>query len=143
MTSERTGAAAPLNWAAIAAAAAANWVLSVAWYAMFGARWAQLTGTPPEWAFELDKVILGLGFNFLMALGVAVVLRADGRAGAAAGARWGLLLLVLLVLPAHSGKWTWQDKPLLLAIDTGGHLISLVASGFILGAWGPARRGRP
>jgi hypothetical protein len=35
----------------------------------------------------------------------------------------------------HSGKWTWQDEPLLLAIDTGGHLLCLVAMGAILGAW--------
>ena len=116
-------------------AAFANWALSVAWYSVFGEKWAALTGTPPEWEFELDKVVIGLFFNFLMALGVAVGLRAAQDEGAAAGVRWGLLLTTLLVVPAHSGKWTWQDKPLLLAIDTGEHLISLVASGLIIGAW--------
>jgi hypothetical protein len=121
----------------------ANWAVSVAWYSAFGLKWAELTGTPPEWEFEADKVIIGLVFNFLMALGLALVLRASGESGAAAGMKWGLLLALLMVLPAHSGKWTWQDKPLLLAIDTGGHLVSLLASGLILGAWrGPGSGGR-
>jgi hypothetical protein len=124
-----------INKMAVAAATIANWALSVAWYATFGTTWAQLTGAPPAWEFVLDKVIIGLGFNFLMALGVAVVLRAAGQYGAAQGAMWGLLLTALFVLPAHSGKWTWQDRPLLLAIDTGAHLLSLVASGVIIGAW--------
>jgi hypothetical protein len=123
---------------AVAAATLASWALSVAFYAIFGKTWAELTGTSPEWNVEVDKVILGLGFNALMALGVAVVLRASQRQGAAQGALWGVLLTALFVLPAHSGKWTWQDKPLLLAIDTGGHLLSLVASGLIIGAF--ARR---
>ena len=120
---------------AVAAATVANWLLSVAWYTVFGRTWAELTGTPPEWEFELDKVVIGLGFNFLMALGVALVLRGTRDRGALQGALWGVLLTALFVLPAHSGKWTWQDKPLLLAIDTGGHLISLVASGLIIGGW--------
>ncbi len=105
----------------------------MAWYSVFGEKWAALTGTSPEWEFELDKVVIGLFFNFLMALAVAVVLRAARGEGAAAGVRWGLVLTALLVLPAHSGKWTWQEKPMLLGIDTGGHLISLVASGLIIG----------
>ena len=128
---------------AVAAATVANWMLSLAWYSVFGRTWAELTGTPPTWEFELDKMIIGLCFNFLMALGVALVLRATRNEGALRGALWGVLLTALLVLPAHSGKWTWQDKPLLLVIDTGGHLISLVASGLIIGAWTMKRNGTP
>lgn len=120
---------------AVATATLASWALSVGWYAVFGKAWAELTGTSPEWKVEVDKVIIGLGFNALMALGVAVVLRAARRQGADQGALWGLLLTLLFVLPAHSGKWTWQDKPILLLIDTGGHALSLVASGLIIGAW--------
>ncbi len=86
-------------------------------------------------------MIIGLCFNGLMALGMALVLRAAGGHGALQGAMWGLILTVLFVLPAHSGKWTWQDKPLLLALDTGGHLLSLVASGLIIGGW-PNRAAR-
>src|SRR5688572_18785978 len=107
-----------INKKGVALATLVNWALSVAWYSVFGKKWAELTNTPPVWKFELDKVIIGLGFNFLMALGIAVVLRASKRAGAAQGALWGTLLAALFVLPAHSGKWTWQDKPLLLAIDS-------------------------
>ncbi len=124
---------------AVAIAGFANWAISVAWYATFGETWARLVSRAPEWEFEPAKVVLGLCFNVLMALGVAVVLRATGRAGAMQGALWGLVLAVLVVFPAHSGKWTWEDKPLLLAIDAGAHLISLVASGMIVGAW--SRRG--
>lgn len=124
-----------LNKKAVVVATFANWALSVAWYATFGKTWAQLAGVPPEWKFEFGKVIIGLGFNGLMAVGMAVVLRAARSSGAGQGAMWGFLLTALFVLPAHSGKWTWQDKPLLLAIDTGGHLLSMVASGLIIGAW--------
>jgi hypothetical protein len=77
-----------------------------------------------------------------MALGVAVVLHAARRNGVAQGALWGLVLAALLVLPAHSGKWTWQDKPLLLAIDMGGHLLSLIASGSIIGVLSGRRSAR-
>jgi len=77
-----------------------------------------------------------------MALGLALVLQASGQSGAAAGMKWGLLLGLLIVLPAHSGKWTWQDKPMLLAIDTGGHLLSLLASGLILGSWAAPGSGK-
>ncbi len=124
-----------ISYEAVGTATSANWALSVAWYSVFGENWAALTGTTPQWEFELDKVIIGLCFNFLLALGVAIVLQASREEGAVAGARSGLVVTALIVLPAHSGKWTWQDKPLLLAIDTGGHLISLIASGLIIGVW--------
>ena len=64
------------------------------------------------------------------------------RHGAAQGVLWGVLLTALLILPAHSGKWTWQDKPLLLAIDTGAHLLSLMVSGLIIGVWSARQSGR-
>jgi len=131
-----------IHYRAVFAAMLANWVVSVAWYSVFGLKWAELTGTPPEWEFEADKVVIGLVFNLLMALGLALVLRASGESGPGAGVKWGLLLALLLVLPTHSGKWTWQDKPLLLAIDTGGHLLSLLASGLILGAWVAPQNGK-
>lgn len=137
-------AAPPLHGKAIALATFANWALSVAWYSVLGAKWAELNDRPPVWGFELDKVLLGVFFNFLMALGAAVVLRGVGSRGVAAGVRWGLVIAVLLFLPAHSGKWTWLDKPLLLAIDIGGHLVSLLASCMILSAWrAPAKVERP
>ena len=122
----------------VVAATFANWIISVVWYSIFGKTWAALTGTPPEWEVELYKVLMGLFFNFLMALGVAVVLKAAGRHDALEGVKWGLFVALLLMLPAHSGKWTWQEKPLLLAIDMGGHLLSLLASGIIIGAWSGA-----
>lgn len=130
----------PLYGRAIALATFVNWALSVAWYSVFGATWAELNGRPPVWDFELHKVVLGVLFNGLMALGAAIVLRASGSQGAFAGARWGLVLGLLLFLPAHSGKWTWLDQPLLLAIDAGGHLVCLLASCVILSAWRPAGR---
>src|SRR5687768_2184917 len=88
-----------INKIAVAVATVANWALSVAWYATFGTTWAELTGTPPEWEFRLDKVLIGLGFNFLMALGVAVVLRATQRSGATHGALWGSSLPRCLCCP--------------------------------------------
>ncbi len=124
-----------INFKAVAVATFANWAISVAWYSVFGRTWARLVGVPPEWEFELDEVIIGICFNGLMALGVAVVLQATRSHGAGRGALWGLVLAALFVLPAHSGKWTWQDQPLLLAIDMGAHALSLVASGLIVGAW--------
>lgn len=126
---------------ALVGATFANWALSIAWYAVFGKTWAALTNTPPEWTFDPGKAVIGLCFNFLMALGVFVVLRSAGTRGAAGGALWAVVLTLLFVLPVHSGKWTWQDKPLLLAIDSGGHFISLVASGIIFGL-ASARRAR-
>ena len=121
------------RWGAVAAAALASWAVSVAWYMVFGTTWAELVALPTEWEFEIGTVLLGLFFNAVLALGVAVVLRAAGARGAAAGARWGLALALLLLVPAHAGKWVWQDKPLLFAIDAGGHVLCLLAAGAILG----------
>ena len=125
---------------AVAAAAFVSWAISVGWYGVFGRTWAALVNRPPVWTFEPSKVVLGLGFNALLALGVAVVLRSARERGAARGAMWGAALTLFFMLPAHSGKWTWQDKPLLLVIDTGAHLLSLVAAGLIIGHWSRDRR---
>jgi hypothetical protein len=129
-----------LNPWAIAAAAAANFVIGGLWYspALFGRAWMRANGfTEADLKRGSPAAIFGLAFLFCLAMAAnlaaflaapEVTLGFAVAAGLAAGLGWAALGLGVVAL--------FERRPWSYLLVNGGYLtVSFAAMGAILGAW--------
>jgi hypothetical protein len=126
-----------LNYLAIVVAAAVAFVLSLAWYAVFGSQLVELndayanTGRPPAW-----KVLVELARSLVVAsvlAGFAEQIGADGWVGALL---LGLVAWVGFPLVLWTGSVIWEKVPWKLAtIHAGDWLVKLLVIAVIVSVW--------
>lgn len=123
-----------ISWAAVLAASLAAFVVSMVWYAVFGAKQAQLSGaeaagqTPPPWKLAVE-VLRSLTVATVVA-GLAAVGDVKGVSEAVlmALALWAAFPLVLL-----TGSVVWENvPPALAAIHAGDWLAKLMVIAVIV-----------
>jgi len=130
----------PLNWLAIATAAAVRLILGFLWYApfAFGPQFMRLTGCSPEEmktrlprAF-LSDVIGALIMSFILAHAVYYA----GAATPATGAAVGIFNWLGFILVTHFALVAYEKRPFgLFVLNNGFQLLSLAAMGALLGGW--------
>lgn len=122
---------------AIACAAAAYMVLGVIWYskALFFNKWAQFAGLgqmmgqkAPVWSY-VGMIIAAV----LISYGVLMLMKRLGNKGIAGGAMLGGVIALFFILPAYSGVWFFQLKPVLFWIDAGYQALGVILIGAVLG----------
>ena len=129
-----------INFLAVVAAAAANFVIGGMWYspALFGKAWMKANGfTDADLKKGSPAVIFGVSFIFclIMAANLAAFLADPSTtigfavaAGVAAGLGWATLGLGVIAL--------FERRPWSYILVNGGYLtVSFAVMGAILGAW--------
>ena len=130
----------PINYAALAVAAAIRTVLGMVWFSplLFGAAWIRLVGcTETDMKRRLPKaLVIDLLANFVMAFVLVHAVHYAGATGAAQGAAVGFFNWVGLVMVATLFSVTFEGRPFkLFAINNGFHALSLVIMGAIAAVW--------
>jgi Protein of unknown function (DUF1761) len=135
---------AAVNWAAVAVAAVAAFLLGGTWYsAIFGKLWIRLSGYTPEKVAEmkakmspvkfLGGMLLSYGF---VAVAVSFLVVALNLRGAAAGACLGSILWMgpagAITFTGHLASDRHRG---LFFIDAAFQFVALVTQGIILAAW--------
>ena len=128
----------------MAVAGLATFLIGGLWYtAMFGKLWQRLHGYNEEKMKEMHArrpppIFFGgmIGGYLIIALSVALLLRAFKVESAIDGATVGLLLWVGPAAAIQLTGWLASDKPIgVYLIDISYQLIYLVMMGAILGGW--------
>jgi Protein of unknown function (DUF1761) len=135
-----------MNYLAVLAAAVAAFVVSSAWYTIFGNAWMELRGIDPATAANMRMPAWTMLFVIVQSLVVAFVLAyfvghlgiVDWKGAVRLGALvWVFPAMILLGSVVH------ENVPLMLAaIHAGDWLVKLVLMTVILGVW-PIGRGWP
>jgi hypothetical protein len=128
------------NWAALAAAIAANFVLGAVWYSppLFVRQWQAETGISSQDMGRRMPVALPsqLISSVVTAFVLLFFVRCVGANSAAAGALVGFLgWLGFTAMPSLGYVAFGSRKSRLVLIDNGYHLVGLLLMGAILGAW--------
>lgn len=135
---------AKLNWAAIAVAALATFMLGGVWYStLFGKLWTRLHGYSPEQVAAMKArrpppVFLGgmIGAYLVLALVIALIVAAFDIRGASAGLTLGLMLWLASASAVAFTGWLASDKPIgTFWIDASYQFIFMLMMGVILAAW--------
>ena len=126
-----------LNYLAIAVAAVAVFLVSSAWYSVFGKQLAELSeayaepGRPPAW-----KILVELVRSVVVALilaGLASLLEIDDVMG---GVLLGLVMWVGFPVMLLTGSVIWERVPAkLAAIHAGDWLLKLLVIAVIVSLW--------
>ena len=138
-----------VNWAAVVVAAIINMVLGMLWYGpFFGKAWMKMTGVSRDgmqnnpaaksamYRSMVIAFIIALVQNIVLAHLIVFSVAAAGIGGVQAGVWIAFFVWLGFVLPAHSGVYLWESKPIKLwAIYSGYYLVLLLINGALLGAW--------
>jgi Protein of unknown function (DUF1761) len=129
-----------INWAAFAAAIAANFVLGGLWYSplLFVRAWQAETGfTDQELGKRMPIALPGqLIASAVTAFVLLTFIRFAGANSAVFGASIGVVAwLGFTAMPTLGYVLYGSRKPKLSLIDNGYHLVGLVIMGAILGGW--------
>jgi len=131
-----------VNWLAVAAAAAAAWLLGGVWYgALFAKAWTRANAHGPD-ALEAMRreqgraLLVFLAVELVSAAAVALLLSGMAAPTAMSGAAVGGLLGAGVVAANGFAKTTANRRaPESWLIDAGHAVVTLSAVGAILGAW--------
>ena len=132
-----------LNYLAVALTAVAGFMLGWLWYSLlFGKAWmAEMKITEETMKAAAEKGMArffatGFAYTFLSTLGLAVLLKAHGSAGALKGAEFGLFVGAFLVGMRMLNGSMWEQRTLRLqAINLGHELALFTLQGVILAVW--------
>ena len=127
-----------INWIAVLICIVAALAVGFVWFGpLFGTRWMELVGLTEEQAAAAGfrpMIIAAIG-TAMGCLLITGLLETSGQRGAAAGAKWGAVLWLLLLLPTGFIGDAFSQIPLeLSAIEAGELLVSILIQGAILGA---------
>ena len=130
----------PINFAALAVAAAIKTVIGMIWFApaTFGSRWIRYVQCDPEELKRgLPKALLAdVISNFVMAYVLVHSAHYAGAANAGQGAAVGFFNWLGFVAVATLFSVTFEQRPLgLWVINNGFHLVGLVIMGIIVTVW--------
>ena len=130
-----------VNFLAVLVSAAVYWILGAFWFskALFGKTWAKGIGKTEE---ELKQGFSKLAFlwsfvwSFIAAYGVARLMVWTGGSTVGDGFIVGLLVGISFVLATMVINNLFERRPKsLILINALYHIVALVVSGVIIGAW--------
>lgn len=128
-----------INFPGVLAAAAAMWVLGMAWYSIFGTSWMTYTGITMEMAQQMSGADMAISYGgsfiayIVLFYCMAHVIHAFKAQNAKGGAEAGFWSWLGFTATALFVSYTYQNKPIgLFFIDSGYWLIGMVAGGIIL-----------
>jgi hypothetical protein len=128
-----------VNWVAVIVAAIVNVVISTVWYlpAVFGKRWAELTGRPLTTAPDPMLYVVAIVGSLVTAFVLALVVNAVGAASISDGVVTGLIVWLgfqatnQAVGGAFEGR-SWS----LFGINAANGAVTMAVMGAILAAMG-------
>ncbi len=127
-----------VNYAAVATAAAAYFILGAVWYAVFAKPWMKAIGKSEEELKSGSKMIYiyTLLIEFVAVWALAGIIHVFGAQGFADGATVGAVTALVFSMGANftNGMFGYRSWMLML-IDGGYHVAGCFISGGILGAW--------
>ena len=131
-----------LNYVAILVGGLAYWALGALWYspALFGNAWLKAIGKTKEQALK-DHTPLNYLWafitSFIASYGIARILMWSGKTGWTGGLIVGLFCGVCFVMMAFWVNDAFEKRECGLTIMNGlYHVVGLIISGVIIGAWG-------
>jgi len=128
------------NYAAVAVAAIAYWLLGAVWYgALFSKPWMALENISMEQAKSMNPVLpylITFALNLLIAYSLAQICIWRNADTAGRGASVGVLLWIGFVGPITYTTYMYEMRPKeLFAINEFYPLAGMVLMGAIIGAW--------
>jgi hypothetical protein len=125
-----------INLLAVLAAAAVIMLVGWIWYLpkVFGDAWSDLTGANLKPSLRwLPVGVLG---NFLLALVLAVIVKAAHAGSVVDGLFIGILVWLGFVVTLEIDRLVWEKIPFnLFMVRTGNYLIGFALAGSILAVW--------
>jgi hypothetical protein len=130
-----------VNYLAVAVAAVAAMAAGMAWYsdALFRKRWAKLLGKTGKDMANMQKNMAGLAAKGFVVLFTGAFVLAHFVSGLALfdALLVGFLLWLGFMMTTAANRVIWQgDKLELFLIDTGNHLLNLMAMSAVLSLMG-------
>jgi hypothetical protein len=123
-----------VSWTGITAAALVNMVIGTGWYspAVFGKIWAHETKVESEGPSALH-LLAAFAVSLLTATVLAIFLQISGADTFTSGAAVAFLCWLGFVVTTHASQLIWRGTSwVLLSIDAGYPLVSLMAQGALL-----------